>query len=90
MSLFDAKGQVVRKITDEQIITALNALAQRHQNQQMQLMQLGILVEYLIEKSGIVIDEDEFSTYAEKRYAEIRAESQRIADLTAKKVDLEE
>lgn len=84
-SLFDANGQPIRKVSDEQLIMAMNTISRRNQSQQIQLMQLGILVEFLIEKLGKVtladgnpvfsVEEKEFEDFSRKRYEEIKVEA---------------
>lgn len=88
--VFGPDGQPVRKVTDDQIITALNTLVQRNQALQMQVMQLGLLTEFIIDKltdlkqsNGeplFVLDEKEFEKFSEQRYAEIKEQAQQFQD----------
>jgi len=83
-------GQPVRKVTDDQIITALNTLVQRNQALQMQVMQLGLLPEFVIDKLTstkqadgsplFVLDEKEFETFSTQRYAEIKEQAQQFQE----------
>lgn len=94
MSVLDARGNEVRKVSDDQIIMALNTVAKRNQALQMQLMQLGLLVEFLIEKLGSValadgtpvfsVDEKEFEDFSNKRYEEIKIQAQEFQELMDK------
>jgi len=105
MALLDANGIPVRKANDDQLIMALNTLARRNQALQMQIMQLGLLVEFVIEKlSGtnlpdgtpvFNVDETEFEEFSRKRYAEIKEQATEFSKLMAESeqtpsVDLQE
>ena len=91
MSLLDANGMPVRKATDDQLIMALNTLARRNQALQMQIMQLGLLVEFVIEKLSSVqlpdgaqlfaVDEKEFEDFSRRRYDEIKEQAKEFSKL---------
>lgn len=105
MPLLDAQGAPVRKTTDDQLILALNTLSQRNQSLQLQLMQLGLLVEFLIEKLGkttlpdgspvFSVEDSEFEEFSTRRYQEIQQEAKEFNRLmqeskTKNPVNLEE
>lgn len=105
MGIVNAQGQEIRKVSDDQIIMALNTLTRRNQAQQLQIMQLGLLIEFLIEKLGarqlpdgssvFAVDETEYETWSTQRYEEIKAEASQFGELLEKKqaeqpVNLEE
>lgn len=106
MAVLDSSGMPVRKTTDDQLIMALNTLARRNQALQMQIMQLGLLVEFVIEKLSatnlgdgtpvFTVDESEFEEFSRKRYAEIKEQAQEFSKLMAESqeqgpaVDLQE
>lgn len=88
MPILDPSGAPIRKISDDQIISAINTIGRRNQTQQLQIMQLGLLIEFLIEKLGatsiqgepvFVIDEQEFDNFSKRRYEEIKVEAQEFA-----------
>lgn len=91
MSILDSSGMPVRKTTDDQIILALNTLARRNQALQMQLMQLGMLVEFLMEKLStthmpdgsplFAVDEKEFEDFSRRRYDEIKEQAKEFSKL---------
>jgi hypothetical protein len=97
MSLFDASGMPIRKVTDDQLIMALNTVARRNQALQMQLMQLGLLVEFVIEKLGSVqlpdgtpvfaVDEKEFEDFSRRRYEEIKVQAKEFQQLVQEQAD---
>lgn len=105
MPVLDAQGREVRSVTDEALVKAINTLGQRTENQQYQIMQLGLLVEYLVEQLTntsipdphqskldrqeegtrflplLVMDENDFKEWQEKRFAEIKEQSRRLVEL---------
>lgn len=105
MAVLDSSGMPVRKTTDDQVIMALNTLARRNQAMQMQIMQLGLLVEFVIEKLSnismpdgspvFVVDDTEFEEFSRKRYEEIKVQAREFSQLMAEQeqgpeVDLQE
>lgn len=106
MPVLDARGRPVTQYTPEQLAIAINTLNRRNQAQQMQLMQLGLLIEFLIEKLSsrnmpdgsavFVVSEKEYEEFSTKRYAEIQEEAKNFAELASKQeagnqtLDLEE
>ena len=105
MPLLDAQGAPVRKTTDDQLILALNTLSQRNQSLQLQLMQLGLLVEFLIEKLGkttlpdgspvFSVEDSEFEEFSTRRYQENQQEAKQFnlpiqESKTKKPVNVEE
>lgn len=95
MSVLDHKGRPVEKFTQDQLITAINTLSRRNQAQQMQIMQMGLLVEFIIEKLSaktmpdgtavFTVSEKEYEDFSTKRYAEIQEEAKTFAELAAQK-----
>lgn len=88
MSVLDSNGNPVNTRNNPlaPIIQGLNVLHQRSEAQQMQLVQLGLLVEFLIEKmttpdaSGkplLTFNQNEFETWSSARFEEIKQESER-------------
>lgn len=91
MSLYDSQGREIRKVPEEQILNAINTLAKRTESHQMQLMQLGMLLEFVVEKLSnqtlpngtkvLELIEDEFNTWSENRFAEIKSQAERFREL---------
>ena len=89
MSVLDARGMPVQKISEDQIVTALNTLNRRNQAQQMQIMQMGLLIEFLIEKLStrklpdgdpiFTVSEQEYEDFSRTRYEEIRVQAKDFA-----------
>jgi hypothetical protein len=91
MAVLDSSGMPIRKVSDDQLIMALNTVARRNQALQMQLMQLGLLVEFLIEKLSATalpdgspvfsVDETEFEDFSRRRYEEIKVQAKEFQQL---------
>ena len=76
MSIVDAKGNpVTPQLTQQQVMQLMTGLRIRVDAANAQLVQLGLLVEYLydtIEESGIDTRMEGFPDWAENRYEEIQ------------------
>lgn len=84
-SLNTDNTNATNQLTPEQTIQALTALRIRIDACNAQLIQLGLLTEYLYEKldeQGVSIDMDPFATWAEQRYEEIQKEAEEVATST--------
>lgn len=84
MPLVDPTGKPIKsenKISDSDLIQVLTSLRVRMDAANAQLVQLGLLLEYLYEqlgKQGIEIPMDDFNTWAKKRYEEIQEEAKKM------------
>lgn len=97
MALFDSQGREIRKVPEDQLVNAINILAKRTESHQMQLMQLGMLLEFIIEKlSGTsmpdgtkVLDlaENEYDAWSQKRFAEIKEQAEQFRQLAQSGTD---
>lgn len=93
MSLYDAQGREIRQVTDEQLINAINTLDQNNKMLQQQLMQFGMLIEYVIEQLGdtLTIDPTHYEAWVTKRVAEIQKNMEALRTRQmAPQLDLEE
>ena len=103
--VLDAQGNPIRQVSDNQLITAIQTLSKRNQMMQSQLMQLGMLIEFMIEELGEVkdsngsplfsINETKYEQFSKKRMAEFQQEAAEFAKLTQEqannpKISLEE
>ena len=90
MSLVDANGNpVTPKLDQGQFINMMNGLRIRIDAANAQLVQLGLLVEYLyenLEEKGISVDMDAFPTWAEARYKEIQEQAKSMMESTEEEV----
>jgi hypothetical protein len=81
MSLLDATGNPVSpQVTPEQMMQLMTGLRIRIDAANAQLVQLGLLVEYLyenLEQQGTTIPMDEFPKWAEARYKEIQEQAKK-------------
>lgn len=86
MSLVDPTGRPIKtenKISEADLIQVLTSLRVRMDAANAQLVQLGLLLEYLYEqlgKQGIEIPMDDFNTWAKSRYEEIQAEAKKMME----------
>lgn len=84
MSFVDSEGNpVAPQITQEDITQVLTGFRIRIDAANAQLIQLGLLVEYLyegLEKQDIKISMDEFPEWAQTRYKEIQSEAQQTME----------
>ena len=91
MSLLDSAGNPVQPQLDQsQVMQLMTGLRIRIDAANAQLVQLGLLVEYLyenLEKLEIAIPMDEFPTWAEARYAEIQKQAQEAMDQNKSDID---
>ena len=91
MSLVDAQGNpVTPKLDQGQLINMMSGLRIRIDAANAQLVQLGLLVEYLyenLEQKGIEIPMDSFPQWAENRYKEIQAQAQEAMQSTEEEVE---
>ena len=91
MSLVDAQGNpVTPKLDQGQLINMMSGLRIRIDAANAQLVQLGLLVEYLyenLEQKGIEIPMEGFPEWAENRYKEIQAQAQEAMQSTEAEVE---
>ena len=91
MSLVDAQGNpVTPKLDQGQLINMMSGLRIRIDAANAQLVQLGLLVEYLyenLEQKGIEIPMEGFPEWAENRYKEIQAQAQEAMQSTEADVE---
>ena len=91
MSLVDAQGNPVTPQLDQgQMVNMMSGLRIRIDAANAQLVQLGLLVEYLyenLEKQDIKISMEEFPVWAEARYKEIQTQAQEMMESTKEEVE---
>ena len=79
MSLVDSAGNpIAPQLTNEQMVQLMTGLRIRIDAANGQLVQLGLLIEYLyenLEKVDIKIDMEAFPVWAEARYKEIQEQA---------------
>jgi hypothetical protein len=84
MSLLNAAGApMTPQITPEQLTQLMTGLRIRIDAANSQLVQLGLLVEYLyenLEKQGMTMPMQEFPTWAEARYKEIQEQAKKAVE----------
>ena len=91
MSLVDASGNPIQpKLDQNQMMQLMTGLRIRIDAANAQLVQLGLLVEYLYEnlsEQGITVDMENFPKWAETRYAEIQQQAKQAMDQSKEEVD---
>ena len=91
MSLVDAQGNpVTPQLEQGQLLNMMSGLRIRIDAANAQLVQLGLLVEYLyenLEQKGIEIPMESFPEWAENRYKEIQAQAQEAMASTQEEVE---
>ena len=91
MSFVDSEGNpVAPQISQEDITQVLTGFRIRIDAANAQLIQLGLLVEYLyegLEKQDIKISMEEFPEWAQARYKEIQAEAQQTMQENTEQMD---
>ena len=91
MSIVDASGNPIQpKLDQNQMMQLMTGLRIRIDAANAQLVQLGLLVEYLYEnlsEQGINVDMEEFPTWAEKRYSEIQEQAKQAMQESKEEVD---
>ena len=90
MALVDSRGNPVQpKLENDQIMQLMTGLRIRIDAANAQLVQLGLLVEYLYEQlaeAGTTISMEKFPKWAEARYAEIQKQAQEAVDQSKEEV----
>ena len=91
MALVDATGNPIQpKLDPNQMMQLMTGLRIRIDAANAQLVQLGLLVEYLYEelgKQGTTIDMEAFPVWAEARYNEIQAQAKEAMEQSKDEVD---
>ena len=91
MSLVDSQGNPVTPQLDQgQMVNMMSGLRIRIDAANAQLVQLGLLVEYLyenLEKQDIKISMEDFPVWAEARYKEIQTQAQEMMENTKEEVE---
>lgn len=91
MSLVDATGNPIQPSLDQnQMMQLMTGLRIRIDAANAQLVQLGLLVEYLYEELGkrdIDIDMEDFPKWAEARYSEIQQQAKEAMEQSKEEVD---
>ena len=91
MSIVDASGNPIQpKLDQNQMMQLMTGLRIRIDAANAQLVQLGLLVEYLYEnlsEQGVNVDMEEFPTWAEKRYSEIQEQAKQAMQESKEEVD---
>lgn len=91
MALVDATGAPIQPQLDQnQMMQLMTGLRIRIDAANAQLVQLGLLVEYLYEELGkrdIEIDMETFPKWAEQRYTEIQAQAKEAMEQSKEEVD---
>ena len=91
MALVDSTGNPIQpKLDQNQMMQLMTGLRIRIDAANAQLVQLGLLVEYLYEnlsEQGITIEMEDFPKWAETRYAEIQQQAKQAMDQSKEEVD---
>lgn len=91
MALVDSKGNPVQpQLDSNQMLQLMTGLRIRIDAANAQLVQLGLLVEYLYEnlaEKGIEMDMEAFPKWAEERYAEIQKQAKEAMENSKEEVD---
>jgi len=91
MALVDSKGNPVQpQLDSNQMLQLMTGLRIRIDAANAQLVQLGLLVEYLYEnlaENGIEMDMEAFPKWAEARYAEIQKQAKEAMENSKEEVD---
>tara|TARA_B100001123_G_C14670097_1_gene773187 strand:+ start:154 stop:585 length:432 start_codon:yes stop_codon:yes gene_type:complete len=91
MALVDSTGNPIQpKLDQNQMMQLMTGLRIRIDAANAQLVQLGLLVEYLYEnlsEQGISIEMEDFPKWAESRYAEIQQQAKEAMEQSKEEVD---